>query len=122
MDIIAMIGMGAAGLSTVSLLPQIVRVWKTKSVKDISTGWCGFMFSSVSLWLIYGVLSMNMPIVASNSVVVLQSATILTFKAKYQPGAGAGMFSGNALKRKLLYSNRKIRHVEAEVEEIPFTI
>jgi MtN3 and saliva related transmembrane protein len=123
MDIIAMIGLGAAALSTVSLLPQIVRVWKTKSVKDISTGWCGFTFSSVSLWLLYGVLSMNIPIVASNSVVVVQSAAILTFKARYQPGAGAGMFSGNALKLKLTHANKKPRHTEAEADkEIPFTL
>jgi MtN3 and saliva related transmembrane protein len=121
MDIIAMIGMGAAGLSTVSLLPQIVRVWKTKSVKDISTGWCGFMFSSVSLWLIYGVLSMNMPIVASNSVVVLQSATILTFKAKYQPGAG--MFSGMASKLRLKSGTNRNGDSEPEAEMgIPFAL
>lgn len=96
MDIIAMIGLGAAGLSTVSLLPQIARVWKTKSVKDISTGWCSFMFSSVSLWLIYGLLARDIPIIAANSVVVVQSATIMAFKAKYQ--TGAGMFSGIASK------------------------
>lgn len=106
MDIIAMIGLGAAALSTVSLLPQLVRVWKTKSVKDISTGYCGVMFTSVALWLVYGVLAGDMPVVAANSVVVVQSAAILVFKAKYQPdmgmssafasrlGLGAGRSSG----------------------------
>jgi MtN3 and saliva related transmembrane protein len=87
MDTIAMIGLGAAALSTVSLLPQLARVWKTKSVKDISTGYCGVMFTSVALWLTYGILSADVPVIAANSVVVVQSAAILGFKAKYQPGA-----------------------------------
>jgi MtN3 and saliva related transmembrane protein len=88
MDIIAMIGLGAAALSTVSLLPQLARVWKTKSVKDISAGYCGVMFTSVALWLTYGVLSADMPVIAANSVVVVQSAAILVFKIKYQPSSG----------------------------------
>jgi MtN3 and saliva related transmembrane protein len=118
MDTVAMIGLGAAGLSTVSLLPQIARVWKTKSVKDISTGWCGFMFSSVSLWLIYGILAMDIPIVAANSVVVVQSATIMTFKAKYQ--TEKGMFPGIAAKLKSVI-NRK-GAVNSDAEGIPFTL
>ena len=91
MDTIAMIGLGAAMLSTVSLLPQLFRVWKTKSVKDISAGYCGVMFTSVSLWLVYGVLSADIPVLAANSVVVVQSAAILLFKAKYQQNAGTPM-------------------------------
>jgi len=117
MDIIAMIGLGAAALSTVSLLPQLFRVWKTKSVKDISAGYCGVMFTSVALWLLYGVLSADMPVIAANSVVVVQSAAILMFKAKYQPGAG--MFSGIAAKLRLIAGRNT--SLEAETDTgIPF--
>jgi MtN3 and saliva related transmembrane protein len=115
MDTIAMIGLGAAALSTVSLLPQLYRVWKTKSVKDISAGYCGVMFTSVALWLAYGVLSADMPVIAANSVVVIQSAAILVFKAKYQPDAG--MAPGIMAKLRLGAS----RSMETETEAgIPF--
>jgi MtN3 and saliva related transmembrane protein len=119
MDIIAMIGLGAAALSTVSLLPQLYRVWKTKSVKDISAGYCGVMFTSVALWLTYGVLSADMPVVAANSVVVVQSAAILVFKAKYQPGAG--MSTG--IMSKLRLGAGRSGNMEKEAEAgIPFLL
>ena len=117
MDIIAMIGLGAAALSTVSLLPQLARVWKTKSVKDISAGYCGVMFTSVALWLVYGVLSADVPVIAANSVVVVQSAAILVFKAKYQPGAGLASGFGS----KLRLGAGKSSSLEAEADTgIPF--
>jgi len=121
MEIIAMIGLGAAALSTISLLPQLIRVWKTKSVKDISTAMCGIMFTSVALWLAYGVLAGDVPIIAANSVVVVQSAAILGLKAKYQPGDG--MFSGIS-SRLRLHANRD-NTIEQEVEAnagIPFLL
>lgn len=117
MEIIAMIGLGAAALSTVSLLPQLAKVWKTKSVKDLSTGYCGVMFTSVVLWLTYGVLSMDTPVIAANSVVVVQSAAILVLKAKYQPNAGT---SCGILTKFGLGASRKAG-LEAEAEPgIPF--
>jgi MtN3 and saliva related transmembrane protein len=90
MEIITMIGLVAAALSTISLLPQLIRVWRTKSGKDISTLMCGIMCTSVVLWLAYGVLVTNMPLVSSNSVVFVQTIAILMLKTKYgyQPGTG----------------------------------
>ena len=38
MDAITIIGLIAALFTTVSLLPQLIKVYKTKSTKDISTG------------------------------------------------------------------------------------
>ena len=82
-DTITIIGLFAAFLTTISLLPQIVKVWKTKSVKDISVGMFLLMVGSVSIWLIYGVLVNDLPIIASNSLVFVQAITMLTFKKKF---------------------------------------
>ncbi|MCW4001189.1 MAG: SemiSWEET transporter [Candidatus Bathyarchaeota archaeon] len=91
MDIISMIGLVAAALSTISLLPQLIRVWKTKSVKDLSTAMCSIMCTSVVLWLTYGLLAADTPLMASNSVVLAQTVAILGLKAKYgfQPAQGS---------------------------------
>ena len=93
MDIISMIGIVAAALSTISLLPQLIRVWKTKSVKDLSTVMCGIMCTSVVLWLTYGFLAADGPLMASNSIVFAQTVAILGFKAKYGYQGGVGKLS-----------------------------
>ena len=82
-DIISIIGLSAAFLTTISLCPQIIRVWKTKSAEDISVGMFSIMCGSVSMWLLYGLLMNSLPIIASNSLVFAQAITILTFKIKF---------------------------------------
>jgi MtN3 and saliva related transmembrane protein len=84
MEIITTLGLVAALISTIALLPQVIRVWKTKSVKDISMGMFMMMTTSQVMWLTYGILSGETPIVASNSVVLIQTMTLLRFKTKYK--------------------------------------
>ena len=62
----------------------ITRVWKTKSTKDISVGMFTLQCSSVSLWAIYGVFMNDLSIIAANSLVFVQAATMLLFKNKYK--------------------------------------
>jgi len=84
MDYITLIGLMAAFLTTIALLPQLLRVWKTKSTKDISVGMFTLQCSSVSLWAIYGVFMNDLAIIAANSLVFVQAATMLLFKNKYK--------------------------------------
>ncbi|HSV49024.1 MAG TPA: SemiSWEET transporter [Candidatus Acidoferrales bacterium] len=83
MDYVTLIGLFAAFLTTISLLPQVVKVWKTKSAKDVSTGMFAIQCGSVSVWALYGVLMHDVPIVAANSLVFVQAATILMFKRRF---------------------------------------
>jgi MtN3 and saliva related transmembrane protein len=123
MEIITMIGLVAAALSTVSLLPQLIRVWKTKSGKDISTGMCGIMCTSVVLWLAYGVLVANMPLVSSNSVVFVQTIAILTLKTKYGYQPGIGRLSTLASKIRLRSGKDSSWEQEGEGNnELPFLL
>jgi len=84
MALVTEIGLLGAFVSTTSMFPQILRVWRTKSAKDISLAMFLIMVVSVSIWLTYGVLSYDLPIVASNVVVFGQAVTMLTFKWKYR--------------------------------------
>jgi MtN3 and saliva related transmembrane protein len=84
MEIITTIGLVAAVLSTVALLPQVIRVWKTKSVKDISMGMFMIMTTSQVTWLVYGALMGETPIITSNFIVLMQTMALLSFKAKYR--------------------------------------
>lgn len=65
---VELIGMGAAVLTTVAFVPQVIRTWRTKSARDISLGWLITFISGVVLWLAYGVLLMAWPIIIANIV------------------------------------------------------
>jgi MtN3 and saliva related transmembrane protein len=84
MDAITIIGLIAALFTTVSLLPQLIKVYKTKSTKDISTGMFTLFGTGVLLWFVYGVFVNDLPIILANSLAFIQAAVILFFKAKYK--------------------------------------
>jgi MtN3 and saliva related transmembrane protein len=84
MDAITIIGLTAALFTTVSLFPQLMRIWRTKSAKDISTGMFSLFCGGVFLWFVYGVFVNDYPIIIANSLAFVQAAVILFFKAKYK--------------------------------------
>ena len=84
MDAITVIGLIAALFTTISLLPQLIKVYKTKSTKDISTGMFALFGGGVLLWFIYGLLIKDLPIIIANSLAFVQATVILVFKAKYK--------------------------------------
>jgi MtN3 and saliva related transmembrane protein len=84
MDAVTIIGLFAALFTTVSLLPQLIKVYKTKSAKDISTGMFSLFCGGVFLWFTYGVFINDFPIIIANSSAFIQAAMILFFKAKYK--------------------------------------
>ena len=53
---IAVLGTAASVLSTISLLPQVLRTWRTRSAGDISALWLTVALASMMLWIGYGVL------------------------------------------------------------------
>ena len=66
--------------TTVSFLPQLIRVVKTRSTKDLSVYMILIHFSGVSLWVAYGVLVHDFIIVGFNAVTFLFVLVILMFK------------------------------------------
>ena len=84
METITIIGLIAAAFTTVALFPQLIKVWKTKSTKDISAGMFSLYCGGVLLWFIYGVYINNLPIIIANSLAFVQAVAILMFKARYK--------------------------------------
>ena len=84
MDTITIIGLIAAAFTTIALFPQLLKVWKTKSTKDISTGMFTLFGSGVFLWFVYGVYVNDLPIMIANSLAFIQALIILILKAKYK--------------------------------------
>ncbi len=84
MDPIAQI-LGYAGsvISIITLLPQIIKTWKTKSVRDISFTMLLIQLVQVAAWLLYGILLQNVPLVIVNVVMFTNTALLVVMKVKY---------------------------------------
>ena len=84
MNYVTIIGLAAAAITTISLLPQLMKVWKTKSTKDISMETFLLFCGGVLLWFIYGLLLNDLPMIIANSLGFVQGLIILFFKIKYK--------------------------------------
>ena len=78
------IGFFAAFCTTLAFFPQAVKVWKTKSTKDISLYMFVIFTIGVVSWLIYGIIISDLPIVLANAVTLILSLFILSYKLKYK--------------------------------------
>jgi MtN3 and saliva related transmembrane protein len=74
----------AGGLTVISFLPQVIRAWKTKETGDLSLGMFGILFAAGVLWIAYGVLSTQWPVIVTNSGTVLLNVAILVAKLKFR--------------------------------------
>ena len=84
MDYVTIVGLAAAAITVFSLFPQLVKVWKTKSTKDISLGMFSLFCSGVFLWFVYGILMNDLPIIIANFLGFIQAFIILMLKVKYK--------------------------------------
>jgi MtN3 and saliva related transmembrane protein len=82
--IIKYIGFFAAFCTTTAFLPQAIKVFKTKSTKDISLYMFIIFTIGVLSWLIYGLIINDMPIILANAVTLILSFFILIYKIKYK--------------------------------------
>lgn len=78
------IGLAAGSLTTVAFLPQVIKTWKSGSAKDLSLGMFSFFCLGVLLWLIYGIMTKDVPVIAANLATLVLSSTILYFKLRFK--------------------------------------
>jgi MtN3 and saliva related transmembrane protein len=78
------IGFVAAFCTTVAFVPQLVRVLKLRSARDISLGTFLLFSIGVFLWLLYGIYTGSRPVIASNAATLGLSLSILILKIRYE--------------------------------------
>ena len=84
MDMIQFAGHVGAFLSSVTFIPQVYRVWKTRSATDLSMTMMLIVFSSTLIWLYYGVSLMLWPVILANSVIAVLSLMLIYFKVIFR--------------------------------------
>jgi len=73
----------AAICTTGSFLPQVVRAWRTRSTRDVSAWMFILLVTGNSLWLVYGALIGDLPLVIANLVTLALVGIILALKLRY---------------------------------------
>ncbi len=79
------IGIIASLFSTLSLLPQLIKILKDRKAEDISIWMLLILFIGLGLWVYYGVLVKDPMIIIANSISVLINLLIIIFSIKYKP-------------------------------------
>jgi MtN3 and saliva related transmembrane protein len=77
------IGALASALTTIAFVPQVWRVWKTRSTHDLSLPMYSIFTTGVALWLVYGVMIGSWPIIVGNAITVVLAGTVLAMKLKF---------------------------------------
>lgn len=83
MSLITLLGLVAATCTTLSFLPQALKIIKTKETGGISLMMYVLLECGLFLWLVYGILIKNLPLMLANGVALLFSSIVLILKIKY---------------------------------------
>jgi MtN3 and saliva related transmembrane protein len=78
-----LVGLAAAFCTTIAFLPQVIRAWRTRSTKDLSLAMFLVFTTGIFLWLVYGLILCDVPLIAANGTTFVLSGSILYFKLRY---------------------------------------
>ena len=84
MDIADTLGFAAGFLTTLAFVPQVLKIWRSKSAGDVSLPAFATFTVGIGIWIVYGIVKHDMPIVLWNVVTLALSAAILAMKVKYR--------------------------------------
>jgi MtN3 and saliva related transmembrane protein len=83
MHLVSLIGTAAACCTTGAYVPQVVKIWRTRSAGDISTHMFAIMATGTALWLVYGIMVTDWPIIGANAISLALTFTILVLSLRH---------------------------------------
>ena len=78
------IGMAAAVLTTAAFAPQAFKAWRSRSTGDVSLAMFTMMVIGIALWLTYGILIDDVPLILANAVTLILAGAILAAKIRFR--------------------------------------
>jgi len=79
------IGIAAGILTSVALIPQVVKVYREKKSEQISIGYVCVLMCGQALWIVYGIVKSDIPVVATNIFSLTVSIVMMVLGIKYKP-------------------------------------
>lgn len=80
MDYIEALGLLAAFFTTIANIPQAIKVIRTRNVKSLSAATYAMLFIGMLLWVGYGIIRNDLPIILANSVAGVLCGIIMAMK------------------------------------------
>ena len=77
------IGYLAGFLTTLAFFPQVIKIWRTRSARDVSLAAFATFTVGIALWLAYGIAKGEMPIIVPNAITLCLSLAILAMKWRF---------------------------------------
>jgi MtN3 and saliva related transmembrane protein len=79
----AVIGYMAGFCTTLSFVPQVVRALRTRHTDDLAWGWLIVFEMGLALWLTYGVVLHDWPMILANSITIALCSSLMLMKVRY---------------------------------------
>lgn len=77
-----LIGYCAAFCTTFAFVPQVVLVVRSGNTQGISLGMYTIFCTGVALWLCYGLMLADVPIIAANALTLFLALIVLGYKIR----------------------------------------
>jgi MtN3 and saliva related transmembrane protein len=84
MEYLDILGLTATCFTTSAFVPQVWRTWRTRDVSGISLATYAVITVGLALWLIYGLLRGDLPLIVANAVMVVLTAAIAIMKIAFE--------------------------------------
>jgi MtN3 and saliva related transmembrane protein len=81
---VTILGYLAGAMTTLAFLPQLIKVIRSRSTRDISLAMFIVICTGIFFWLVYGILINSLPIILANAVTLVIAGTILILKFRYK--------------------------------------
>ena len=83
MDVTSIVGTIGATLTVTAFVPQVIKTIKTKDTKAISLPMYAMFTTGVFIWLMYGFLLKEAPIIIGNFITLVLALTVLIMKIRH---------------------------------------
>ena len=83
MNWITVMGLFAGTCTTAAFLPQVVKIFRTRKTEDISLFMYIILTTGILLWMIYGWLNGDIPLVLANGITFFLASSILVMKLRH---------------------------------------
>ncbi len=77
------LGFAAGALTTFSLVPQVVKAWRSRHTKDVSMGMFATLCAGLLCWTVYGFSISSLPVIVTNIVSFILAMIIVLLKLRY---------------------------------------
>ena len=86
------LGFLAGVLTTISFIPQLLRIVRTRSADDISWGPWSVFATGTALWIVWGAMQQAIPVILANALTLILAFVILALKWRFAKRVRSRLF------------------------------